>query len=64
MTNGAYPDPAVNFKEVSKLLKQKTFGVRKASSKEIAKKVFIKHGSRKGATKKVTRKKLVVEGVV
>ncbi len=56
ITQSAYPGPIVNFKEASKLHKLKTFGVKKASSKEIARKVYIKHGSRKRRVTKVTRK--------
>lgn len=47
LTDGKYPDPIIPFKEVSKELKVKTFGIRKSASKEIAKKVYTKHGSRK-----------------
>ena len=60
LTNGKYPDPIVNFKTACKLNKAKTFGIRKLSSKEVAKKVFIKHGSRK---KKRIVKKLVVKKI-
>ena len=56
LTRGAYGDPVVNFKEASKIHKLKTFGVRKVASKEVAKKVYVKHGSRKKRVSKVAQK--------
>jgi deoxyribodipyrimidine photo-lyase len=56
LTDGKYPDLIVNFKEACKINKLKTFGVRKVSSKEIAKKVYDKHGSRKPRAKKAIKK--------
>jgi deoxyribodipyrimidine photo-lyase len=52
LTNELYPNPVVDFKTESKANKLKTFGVRKNSSKEISKAVYIKHGSRKKPIKK------------
>jgi deoxyribodipyrimidine photo-lyase len=52
LTNQLYPSPIVDFKIESKANKLKTFGVRKNSSKEISKAVYIKHGSRKKPIKK------------
>lgn len=46
-TKGAYPDPACNFKEASKINKLKTFGVRKKSDPAVSKQVYLKHGSRR-----------------
>jgi deoxyribodipyrimidine photo-lyase len=51
ITKGEYPDPAVNFKESCKINKIKTFGVRKKSDPNIAKQVYIKHGSRRKRSK-------------
>jgi hypothetical protein len=55
LSEGKYIDPIVNFKEASKINKLKTFGVRKVSSREIAKKVFDMHGSRKLRVKKESK---------
>jgi deoxyribodipyrimidine photo-lyase len=55
LTDNAYPDPIVNFKEQVKINKLKTFGIRKISSKEVAKEVYEKHGSRKTRPRKVTK---------
>jgi deoxyribodipyrimidine photo-lyase len=58
LTDGKYPDPAVDFKAASKVNKAKTFGAKKSSTKETSKKVFIVHGSRKKRpTKKLTKTK-------
>jgi deoxyribodipyrimidine photo-lyase len=58
LTDGKYPDPAVDFKAASKVNKAKTFGAKKSSTKETSKKVFTVHGSRKKRpTKKLTKTK-------
>ena len=54
-TRGAYCNPAVDFKQASKINKLKTFGVRKESSKAVAKEVYLKHGSRRKKAKKVNK---------
>jgi deoxyribodipyrimidine photo-lyase len=56
LTNGKYLDPIVDFKEISKINKLKTFGVRKIANKGITQKVYDRHGSRKPRAKKVLKK--------
>ncbi len=58
VTDGKYPNPAVDFKQASKVNKFKTFGVRKESSKDVAKAVYLKHGSRR----KMRKAKVVENG--
>ena len=61
LTSGKYPDPIINFKEVSKINKAKTYSIRSSATKESSQKVFIRHGSRKPRIKKTVIKKAVKE---
>lgn len=56
LTQGTYSNPSNNFKEASKINKLKTFGIRKNSDPTVAKKVYLKHGSRRKKTKTTKEK--------
>lgn len=58
LTSGRYPDPIINYNQQSKLNKDKIYQIRKNSAKEIAQKVYIKHGSRKPKVKSKLKTKV------